>query len=85
MAQTGDPTAHAEIRAINIASQRLRERGFATGENGGAGEDYKGYTFFILTDPCPMCMAAMHYAGPDEVRNGEAHDAHADVEELGTD
>ena len=67
VAQSGDPTAHAEIRAINIASQRLRERGFATGENGGAGEDYKGYTFFILTDPCPMCMAAMHYAGPDEV------------------
>jgi hypothetical protein len=80
VAQTGDPTAHAEIRAINIASQRLRERGFATGENGGAGEDYKGYTFFILTDPCPMCMAAMHYAGPDEVPSREACDAQPDAE-----
>ena len=68
VAQTGDPTAHAEIVAIRAASRILREkRGVVDGLNGTPGEDLKGYTIYILPDPCPMCMSAMYYCGPDAV------------------
>jgi tRNA(Arg) A34 adenosine deaminase TadA len=68
VAQTGDPTRHAEIEAINIASAKLKAANVPVdGTNGAIGEDYKGYTMFILTDPCAMCSAAMYYCGPDEV------------------
>jgi guanine deaminase len=68
VAQSGDPTAHAEILAIRAASAILRARGAPVdGKNGGAGEDYRGYTFYILTDPCAMCCAAMYYTGCDGV------------------
>ena len=54
VAQTGDPTAHAEIVAIRQLAARI-------------GETMEGHTFYILTEMCPMCMAAMYYCGPDEV------------------
>ena len=49
VAQTHNPTLHAEIVAINEASQKLQS------------EHFEGYTFYILTYPCPMCMAVMLY------------------------
>lgn len=68
VAQTGDPSAHAEIVAINEASRRLRSAGAPVdGRNGTPGEDMKGYTFYILPIPCTMCMAAMAYSGPDRI------------------
>eukprot|EP00049_Salpingoeca_infusionum_P025975 m.23002 g.23002 ORF g.23002 m.23002 type:complete len:190 (+) comp8438_c0_seq3:352-921(+) len=79
VAQTGDPTRHAEIEAINIASAKLKAQNAPVdGTNGAVGEDYKGYTMMILSeslptsqkdcaDPCAMCSAAMMYCGPDEV------------------
>ncbi|MEE3327274.1 MAG: nucleoside deaminase [Myxococcota bacterium] len=68
VAQTGDPTAHAEIRAIREASQKLRAQNKPVdGSNGTAGEDMAGYTFYILTVPCTMCMTAMEYSGPDRL------------------
>jgi tRNA(Arg) A34 adenosine deaminase TadA len=55
VAQTHDPTAHAEIRAILEASQSLGT------------EHFTGCEFYILAHPCPMCLAAMYYCSPDRV------------------
>ena len=55
VAQTRDPTAHAEIVAIQQGSKILNS------------EHFVGCTFYILAHACPMCMAAMYYASPDKV------------------
>lgn len=68
VAQTGDPSAHAEIIAINKASKILRQQNAPVdGNNGASGEDMRGYTIYILPMPCTMCMTAMAYAGPDRI------------------
>ncbi|NGX38098.1 MAG: Guanine deaminase [Chlamydiae bacterium] len=55
VAQTHDPTAHAEMLAIRKVSQILQS------------EHFTGCEFFILAHPCPMCLAAMYYCSPDRV------------------
>ena len=55
VAQTHDPTAHAEICAIREASAKLGT------------EHFTGCEFYILAHPCPMCLAAMYYCSPDRV------------------
>lgn len=55
VAQSHDPTAHAEILAIREATRRI------------GSEHLLGCTFFILAHPCPMCLAAMYYCSPDKV------------------
>lgn len=55
VAQTHDPTAHAEICAIREASLKLQT------------ENFNGCEFYILAHPCPMCLAAMYYCSPDRV------------------
>ena len=55
VAQTNDPTAHAEILAIQKGSQLLES------------EHFYGCTFYILAHPCPMCLAAMYYCSPEKV------------------
>jgi len=55
VAQTHDPTAHAEMLAIQKGSQVLQS------------EDFTGCVFYILAHPCPMCLAAMYYCSPDKV------------------
>ncbi|SFH60667.1 nucleoside deaminase [Planctomicrobium piriforme] len=55
VAQTHDPTAHAEICAIRDGSRKLQS------------EHFTGYEFYILAHPCPMCLAAMYYCSPDRV------------------
>ena len=55
VAQTHDPTAHAEILAIRKASEILGT------------EHFTGCDFYILAHPCPMCLAAMYYCSPDRV------------------
>ena len=55
VAQTHDPTAHAEIVAIRQAATKLGSESFA------------GCEFYILAHPCPMCLAAMYYCSPDRV------------------
>lgn len=48
--QTKDPTAHAEILAIRLAAQELR--------------DWRldGCTLYVTLEPCPMCAAAIALA-----------------------
>ncbi len=54
VAQTGDPTAHAEIRAIRAAARR----GLT---------DLTGHDVVVTAYPCPMCLGALYYAQPDRV------------------
>ncbi len=54
VAQEGDPTAHAEIRAIRAAAEK------------GIG-DLAGYDMFVTAYPCPMCLGAVYYAQPDRL------------------
>src|SRR5512146_1884966 len=55
---TTDPTAHAEITAIRQAAQRLRTI------------ELSGCTMYTTTEPCPMCLAAAHWAKIDRVVYG---------------
>ena len=54
-AQTGDPTAHAEMVA-------LREAGRTHGPDA-----LRGSTMYASGIPCPMCLAAMHFAGIERI------------------
>ncbi len=53
-----DPTAHAEINAIREAATLLRDI------------DLRGCTMYTTTEPCPMCLAASHWAKLDRVLYG---------------
>ena len=53
--QTHDPTAHAEIVAIREACTELGTESLA------------GCEIYVLAHPCPMCLGALYYAGPDRV------------------
>lgn len=55
VAQTHDPTAHAEILAIRQACTELGT------------EHLTGSTIYVLAHPCPMCLGALYYCSPDEV------------------
>ncbi|MER5499550.1 MULTISPECIES: nucleoside deaminase [unclassified Streptomyces] len=55
VAQSGDPTAHAEILAIREACRKLGT------------EHLTGTTIYVLAHPCPMCLGSLYYCSPDEV------------------
>ncbi|PKH26370.1 tRNA-specific adenosine deaminase [Enterobacterales bacterium CwR94] len=55
VAQTQDPTAHAEILAIRQACE-------AQGS-----EDLSDCEIYILASPCPMCLGALYYCSPKVV------------------
>lgn len=55
VAQTHDPTAHAEILAIRKACTRIGT------------EHLIGATIYVLAQPCPMCLGSLYYCSPDEV------------------
>lgn len=50
-----DPIAHAEVNAIRAAAAALRTI------------DLSGCTMFSTCEPCPMCLAAIHWAKIDRV------------------
>ena len=55
VAQTHDPTAHAEIVAIREACMKLGT------------ENLEGHNIYVLAHPCPMCLGALYYCSPDQV------------------
>jgi tRNA(Arg) A34 adenosine deaminase TadA len=59
-----DITAHAEIQAIRVACREERAL------------DLSGSRLFVTVEPCPMCLAACHYAHISEVVFG------AQIEDL---
>jgi tRNA(Arg) A34 adenosine deaminase TadA len=58
VAQEFDPSSHAEVRAIRIATKRLKKLSLA------------GFTLYTTCEPCPMCMSAALWAGLDRVVYG---------------
>jgi tRNA(Arg) A34 adenosine deaminase TadA len=48
-----DPTAHAEVNCIRKAAAELKTISLA------------GCTLYTTCEPCPMCLAATHWAGVD--------------------
>lgn len=52
---TQDPTAHAEIQVIRAAAKQWRDW-----EPGAC-------RLYVTVEPCPMCIAACHYAGIREI------------------
>ena len=55
VAQTNDPTAHAEILAIREACVKLGT------------EHLVGSTIYVMAHPCPMCLGSLYYCSPKEV------------------
>jgi tRNA(Arg) A34 adenosine deaminase TadA len=53
-----DPSAHAEVRAIRMATKRMKNISLV------------GYTLYSTCEPCPMCMSAALWAGLDRVVYG---------------
>jgi guanine deaminase len=58
--RTTDPTAHAEINCIRAAAQGLQTIFL------------HGCTLYSTTEPCPMCLSAIHWAKIDRVVFGAA-------------
>jgi tRNA(Arg) A34 adenosine deaminase TadA len=54
----GDPTAHAEVNAIRQAAHALHSIALT------------GCTLYSTCEPCPMCLAAIHWAKIDRVVYG---------------
>jgi tRNA(Arg) A34 adenosine deaminase TadA len=65
---SGNPTQHAEVVAIGLATRRLRTHVL------------KGCTIYSTTEPCPMCFSAIHWAQIDRIVFGTGI---ADVKRLG--
>lgn len=55
VADSHDPTDHAEIRALRIATQKLQS------------SDLSGHEVYAIGYPCPMCLAALKLAKPKKV------------------
>jgi tRNA(Arg) A34 adenosine deaminase TadA len=53
-----DPTAHAEVNCIRTAATALRTIAL------------RGCTLYSTTEPCPMCLSAIHWAKIDRVVYG---------------
>ncbi len=78
-----DPTAHAEVNCIRCAGRALNT------------VDLSGCTLYSTCEPCPMCLAAIHWAKLDRVVFGatiddagaagfsELHVAAADLARMG--
>lgn len=53
--QSCDPSAHAEVQAIRLATRKLKSVSLA------------GHTLYTTCEPCPMCMSAALWAGVERV------------------
>ena len=55
-----DPTAHAEMQAITMATESL------------GGKYLEDCTIYVTVEPCPMCAAALNWAQVDTIVYGAA-------------
>ena len=58
VARENDPSSHAELRAVRLASKKLKQVSLA------------GYTMYTTCEPCAMCMANALWARLDRVVYG---------------
>ena len=56
---TTDPSAHAEVLAIQAAAKQLGKT------------DLSGCTLYTTCEPCPMCYGLALWAGPSEIVCGQ--------------
>jgi guanine deaminase len=63
VAQTFDPSAHAEMVVIRQASEKLKELKPGVSDK----ELFTDCEFYLLCEPCPMCCGAMYYCSPRSV------------------
>jgi tRNA(Arg) A34 adenosine deaminase TadA len=56
--ETHDPTCHAEINAVRMASRTLGTHNLS------------GCIIYSTTEPCPMCFSAIHWARLDQIVYG---------------
>jgi guanine deaminase len=66
--ETNDPTAHAEVVAIREACKALNDF------------QLTGCTIYTSCEPCPMCLAAIYWARPDNVFFGNTKKDAAEIE-----
>jgi len=64
---TNDPTAHAEIVAIREASKKLNTF------------NLKGCILYSSCEPCPMCLAAVYWAGIETLYYGNTKEDAAEI------
>ena len=64
---TNDPTAHAEIVAIRDACRALKDFSLA------------GCAIYVNCEPCPMCLAAIYWAGIEKVYYAATRKDAADI------
>lgn len=57
-----DPTAHAEVNAIRAACRQVRDFRL------------KGSTIYTSCEPCPMCLAAIYWAGISRIYYGNTRE-----------
>lgn len=68
VAATNDPTAHAEVAAIRMASKKLKNF------------DLSDCIIYTSCEPCPMCLGAIYWSGISKIYYANTkHDA----EEIG--
>ena len=72
VAETRDPSAHAEVNAIRKACAALRST------------DLSGCTLYTPMEPCPMCLATILEAGIARVVVGARHRSRVGRRDLGT-
>ena len=58
VAKENDPSSHAEVKAIRLATKKLMSPSLA------------GYTLYTTCEPCPMCMSTALWANLDRVVYG---------------
>ncbi len=65
-----DPTAHAEVNAIRLATSQLKTY------------DLSGAEIYSSCEPCPMCLGAIYWAGIDKLFFANTK---TDAKEIGFD
>lgn len=63
-----DPTAHAEVRAIRSACQKLGTF------------KLEGCTIYSSCEPCPMCLSALYWAGIKRICYGNTKQDAKDID-----
>ena len=59
--QNKDPTCHAEMQSIQVASQTLNSF------------DLSGCVMYTSCEPCPMCLSATYWAKIGKIYYGSSH------------
>ncbi len=70
VAEENDPTAHAEIKAIRTATQKLQQFKLTD------------CVLYSTCEPCPMCLGAIYWSGIPTIFYGNTRD---DADEYGFD